>query len=117
MPLYYRAIALLLLLSHSSYNLHLYDICFLISGAGEPPAPPPQPLLPASSQIQRIALLNWKNGTKTLFWQEDQYRRGREEGAEAEGSGSSRHLLVVWCEGNTFTCKVPYGCSLRVPSQ
>ena len=43
--------------------------------------------------IERVALVNWKNGTKTLFWD------GNHEG----GSGQ---LFVVWCLGNAFTCKV-----------
>ena len=52
-------------------------------------------------------MLNWKNGTKTLFWQEEPERRRRREEEEEDGGGSSsRHLYVVWCVGNAFTCKV-----------
>jgi hypothetical protein len=38
----------------------------------------------------RVALLNWNNGTKTVFWR-----------AENEGN-----MAIVWCVGSAFACKV-----------
>ena len=76
-------------------TLHMYSTA---SGVGEPP--PQQPY-----KIQRIALLNWKNGTKTLFWQEEVDRLRRWE-AEVNYEDDRGRLYVVWCVGNAFTCKV-----------
>ena len=78
------------------------------SGVGEPP-PPQQPF-----KIQRIALLNWKNGTKTLLWQaeeeeeevERRRRRPLEEEEEGGDEGGRGHLYAVWCVGNALTCRV-----------
>ena len=60
-------------------------------GVGEPP-----PKQRQKFALERIALVNWKNGTKTLFWQEE----------EGNNKRSSGQLFVVWCLGNAFTCKV-----------
>ena len=70
----------------------------VVLGVGEPP-----PQQRQKFTIERIALVNWKNGTKTLFWQE-------EEGNHEGGSGQ---LFVVWCLGNAFTCKVKAKVNLK----
>ena len=78
---------------HSSLHIRTMNHSHfpVVLGVGEPP-----PQQRQKFTIERIALVNWKNGTKTLFWQE-------EEGNHEGGSGQ---LFVVWCLGNAFTCKV-----------